>query len=116
MDVALKRLLDAFDAIGETHGEVFDTMVRELTGGRIYRAFVLAEPEAEAPASYGLFEPEGNAAVGAALDAFLADPAVVAMTASATPLQRLAAFQNGDVLSTGGVPYDEYFGHYDGLG
>ena len=113
---ALRRLLDRLDAIGETHGEIMDTMVRELLIGPIYNRFVLADGEPEMPDYYGLFTDEGNLAACHALDAFLADPAVRAFReASGSAEERLDAFQDATVLSGQGMTYDEYFGHLDAL-
>ena len=115
MKDALKRLLDALDAIGEAHGEICDTEVRERMHEVIYAQFVQAREDAEVPTSLGMFSPEGNTAVGAALAAFLADPAVAALREDASPQERLDAFQDHTVLSDEEMVYDEYFGHADGL-
>lgn len=108
---ALKQLLNALDVVAETHGEIYDTMVREELRDALHRSFVMAEPEAELPGSFGMFGDEGNAAVCSTLEAFLSEPAVLEMMRAATPQQRLDAFEDGSVLSDQGVPYDEYFGH-----
>jgi len=115
MKDALKRLLDALDAIGETHGEICDTVVRELMHEVIDDHFVRAQQGATMPTELGMFSPEANAAVGSVLVAFVTDPAVVAFRDASTPQERLDAFQDATVLSGEEMMYDDYFGHADGL-
>ncbi|MEM1117825.1 MAG: hypothetical protein AAF845_03595 [Bacteroidota bacterium] len=117
MTDALRRLLDALDAVSEEHGEIGDTVVREQMFDTVYAHVVQPHlgAEREVPASFGMFSDAANAAVRAALVAFLADPEVVAVRESATAQQRLDAFQNPEVASASGTVYDDYFGHLDAL-
>lgn len=113
---AVVRLLDRLDGVAAQHGEVHDTMVREMTFGALYRGFLQDEASGEAGGSFGLFSDAGNAAVADALNAFLADPAVTEAHASlATPQARLDAFQARNLASGAGSTTDEYFGYVDSL-
>ena len=115
MKDALKRLLDALDAIGEAHGEIGDTEVREKMHEVIYAHVIQPKEDAEMPTELGMFAPEANIAVGAVLSAFVTDPAVVALKETSTPQERLDAFQDATVFSGEEMMYDDYFGHADGL-
>ena len=116
MKDALKRLLDALDAIGEVHGEICDTEVREQLHAGADAHFIRPQEDAEMPAAFGMFAPEADAAVGAALAAFVTDPDVVAFREASSPQERLDAFQDATVFSSEGMMYDDYFGHADRLG
>ena len=115
MKQALNRLLDALDAIGETHGEICDTVVRETLFDAIDAHFVRFRDEATMPTSFGMFAPEADAAIADALTAFVTDPEVVAFREASTPPERLDAFQDATVVSGADMMYDDYFGHADGL-
>lgn len=115
MKDALKRLLDALDAIGEAHGEICDTVVREQMHEVIDTHVIQPQEGAVMPTGFGMFSPEADAAVGLALAAFVTDPDVVALRDASSPQQRLDAFQDPSVLSDEEMMYDDYFGHADGL-
>ena len=115
MTGALRRLLDALDAVAADHGEVHDTMVREQLFEAVYVHFVRPDlRRGELPTSFGMFSPEGDEAVRAALSTFLTDPDVVAFREASSPRERLDAFQDADGASASGSVYDEYFGYFDG--
>lgn len=115
MKDALRRLLDALDAIGEAHGEICDTEVREQMHEVIDESFIRPREGAEMPSDFGMFSPEANAAVRTALTAFVTDSSVVALREASTPQERLDAFQDATVFSGEEMMYDDYFGHADGL-
>jgi hypothetical protein len=113
MDEALRQLLEALESVGEEHEEIYDTDVRE----RMYDAVisVLIDPKDGYvfPTEFGMFTPEGNAAVQQVLVQFL-PPLVTAASAAGltTPRQRLLAFQNDEVVTSGeGNYYDDFFGY-----
>ena len=110
MKTELQRLLNKLDAISTESEEINDTDVREQMAEAIYHGFIVQTRGYTLPAEFGMFQPAGDTAVQAALAEFL--PAACG-AGIATPQQRLAAFQDGSVLSDAGNPYDEYFGHSD---
>lgn len=113
---ALVRLLDTLDGISTQHGEVHDTMVREMTFDSLYRGFLRDGNTGEVGDRFGMFSDEGNAAVKSALASFFSDPAVVnTRHACASPQERLNAFQAPGIASGEGSTTDEYFGYVDSL-
>ena len=112
MKKALKQLLNALDRVFETHEEVGDTAVREAMHEAVHKAFIEPVKGYTLPDEFRMFSPAGNRKVRAALARFLAHPEVVAAAKELkTPKERLDAFQDDDVESGEGNPYDEYFGH-----
>ncbi len=108
MKEALKTLLNRLDAIEKVRPEIGDTDVREQMSEVVYHGLIAQKAGYEVPHEVGMFEPAGNDAVREALVAFLTEARA---TAPATPEERFAAFQDAEVLSDAGHPYDEYFGH-----
>jgi hypothetical protein len=114
MKTALKQLLNALDKIvDDGQEELMDTDVRERMHDAVYKTLVDPQPDYQLPAEFGMFSPEGNAQVRAALSKFLAHPEVAQAKKLPTPKARLDAFQDIDVESAGGNTYDEYFGYND---
>ena len=112
MKKALKQLIDALDKVFERHEEVGDTAVREAMYDAVHKSFIKPVKGYELPEEFGMFSAAGNKKVRAALAKFLAHPDVVAAGETLkTPKQRLDAFQDGDVESSEGNWYDEYFGY-----
>ena len=112
MKKSLKALLNALDKVAAEFEEVTDTDVRERMREAIENAVIAPVPGYVLPDEFGMFEPEGNAKVKAALAAFI--PAAKAEAAGLkTRADRLRAFQNIDVESRSGNTYDEYFGYDD---
>lgn len=114
MKKALKAVLNALDKIAEDHEEVTDTDVREQMREAVERALLEPVADYELPDEFGMFEPEGNAKVKAALAKFI-DAARLESAALKTRAERLRAFQNDEVESRDGNNYDEYFGYDDSL-
>jgi hypothetical protein len=64
------------------------------------------------PAKFGMFSDKGNDLVRAALDEFLTHPdTLTASSKLKSPEDRFAAFQDGDVETSEGTFYSEYFGY-----
>lgn len=116
---SLKHLLDELEEIGLDHPEVEDTDVREQMYAVVYRGFIEQTPGYVPPETFGMFETEGNRRVKAALVRFVSEAVPEAKQQGlATPKQRFHAFENGEVTSEGGKPYDDFFGSaetYDGV-
>jgi hypothetical protein len=116
---ALKQLLDDLDAIGMEHMEVEDTDVREQMYAVVYHGFIEQTPGFALPDTFGMFEEEGNQAVRDALTRYLnAAVPEAEKLGLAKPEQRFRAFENGDITSDGGKPYDDFFGSaetYEGV-
>jgi hypothetical protein len=112
MKKALKRLIDDLDKVFESHEEVGDTAVREAMYDAIHKSFIKPVKGYKLPDEFQMFTPAGNKKVRAALAKFLAHAEVAAAAKELkTPKQRLDAFQDGDVESSEGNWYDEYFGY-----
>src|SRR5256885_1293395 len=108
---ALKQLLDDLEALGMEHMDVEDTDVREQMYAVVYHGFIEQTPGFELPATFGMLEEEGNQAVRDALTRFLGTAVPEAKKLGlAKPEQRFRAFENGDITSDGGKPYDDFFG------
>ena len=71
MKTSLKVLLDAMDRIAEEHEEVGDTAVRESMREAIEKALLAPVAGYILPDEFGMFEPEGDARVKAALARFI---------------------------------------------
>jgi hypothetical protein len=112
MKTALHRLLNRLDEIARDHEDVGDTDVREQMYEAIYHGFIIQTPGYELPATFGMFNPEGDSSVHDALSEFMASACAVGLS---TPEERFKAFQDPSVSSNTGNPYDEYFGHSNSL-
>jgi len=109
---ALKQLLERLEVVGTTHEELYDTDVREQLFDAVLRSYLRPEPGYEFPETFGMFEPEGNAAVRSALLEYVKRAGARAAEIGVTdPTARLAAFQDSDVeTKEGGAAPDEFFG------
>ena len=110
MKNALRNLLNELDSIAEEHEEIIDTDVRENMGDALHHAYLEPTAGYALPDDYEMEQPEGNAAIKAALMKFVA-AAKAESPSLATREARLAAFQDLEVESEAGNTYDEYFGH-----
>jgi hypothetical protein len=109
---ALKQFLTALDKIYAKHQELGDTDVRDQMYRAIYRSFIQPQRDYSLPKKFGMFSDGGNDLVRAALQSFLTHPEVLAASrALKSPEDRFAAFQDGDVRTTEGTSYFEYFGY-----
>jgi hypothetical protein len=112
MKKALKQLIDALDEVFAEHEEVGDTAVRQFMFDAVHEAFVVPKVGYELPEKFGMFSEEGDEQVRAALERFLSHQEVIdAAKKLKTSQARLDAFQDGDVESSDGNTYDEYFGY-----
>ena len=100
MKKSLNALLNALDKVGEDFEEVSDTDVRERMRDTVEKGLLDPVPGYRPPDEFGMFEPEGNTKVKAALAKFLAAAKAEAEDAGLkTRADRLRAFQAIDVES-----------------
>jgi hypothetical protein len=112
MEKSLKALLNAMDKIFDEHEELGDTAVREQMRAAIEKALLAPVAGYVLPDEFGMYEPEGDAKVKAALARFI-EAAKIESAGLTTREDRLRAFQDGSVESREGNSYDEYFGYDD---
>ena len=117
MDEILLDLLNALEAIGEKHPELYDTECREDMGDPIFAGFISADPASsgyEVPSNVGLFSDEGNLAAKTAIQTFIDKAVPLAQQLGLDTFhKRLAAFQNPEIATPNGRPYDDFFGYTD---
>jgi hypothetical protein len=111
----LLQLLNEFDRIAQTYEEIGDTDVREQIRVALNDGYVTPKDGFELPETFGMFEPDGNAQVGAALRQFLAAANKIAAQRKnlQTAKGRLRSIQDENVTSDDGTLYDEYWGYVD---
>ena len=111
----LLQLLNEFDRIAQTYEEIGDTDVREQIRVALNDGYVTPKDGFELPETFGMFEAEGNAQVGAALRQFLAAANKIAAQRKnlQTAKGRLRSIQDENVTSDAGTLYDEYWGYVD---
>ena len=110
MKRALKSLLRKLEAIEAEHDGLGDTNVRDHMSEHLLRAFLRPEPGFVPNGEYGL-DPEANRKVAAALTAFCKAAETEARRLGLTTFeQRVAAFQDPDVVTSSGADYNDYFG------
>jgi hypothetical protein len=114
---ALRDLMERLETVGAKHEEVYDTDVRERMSEAVHRAFLKPEPGYQFPPEYGMFEPEGNAAVRHALTEYVKRASARAgALGMSDPQERLAAFQDAEVATSGeGQTPDSFFGWADSV-
>ncbi len=112
MKKSLKALLNAMDKIFEQHEELGDTAVREQMREAIEKALLAPVAGYMVPDEFGMFSPEADAKVRAALVKFIEAARVEAARLTSRE-DRLRAFQDVSVESSEGNTYDEYFGYDD---
>jgi hypothetical protein len=114
MKKLLRRLLNRLGRIGEKYEEVYDTEVREAMGNAVFAGFIRARRNYALPDDFAMFQPEGNKAVKEALGEYIAAANARAAELGLTSFHdRLAAFQDGEVESTDGNFFDDFFGWAD---
>lgn len=109
------EFLESLDAIAETHDELTDTEVRERLREVIDYHFVWDRPVGDDfPRCYAMFSDEGDAAVAAAVRAFVIEAAALARDEGIEPgTARHAAIEDPAILTAAGNLYDEYLGSED---
>jgi len=105
------------DKVEDKYPQIRDMAVREELSGAIdYFIFDSSGGEFPLNTHFAMFSDEGNEEVRKALLQFLTHPEVKAARVElTTPQARLDAFQDGDVESSNGSTYDNYFGWSDRL-
>ncbi len=74
----LVRFLDALEAIGAEHDEVYDTAVREAMGAVLEQRLITRSRRGDLSEDFGMFSPEGNRLVRDAVAGYLAEAGPVA--------------------------------------
>ena len=67
MDDLLKQLLNALDVVGQSNGEIYDTVCRDRMSDPIFHLFILPDADYSVGDDFGLTSPVANAAVKTAL-------------------------------------------------
>jgi hypothetical protein len=104
---ALKSLLDSLGDIYERSPELLDTDVREALAEAIWKLFLMPQPDYTLPNTFYLDSAEANTGIRSALAEYTQAAGGFALDAFH---ERLAAFQNLDVVAENGFTYDEFFG------
>jgi hypothetical protein len=109
----LVRFLDALEAIGAKHEEVYDTDVRERVAAVIEQRLIASSTEVDVSDELGMFSSEGNQLVRSALVSYLAEASTRADAANLDESARRAAVWDGEAVSSSGTPVDEFLGWVD---
>ncbi|MEM6471082.1 MAG: hypothetical protein AAF802_16100 [Planctomycetota bacterium] len=112
MDDLLKQLLNALDVVGQSNGEIYDTVCRERMSDPIFHLFILPDPDYSVGDDFGLTSPDANAAVKTALLTYCSAANAMANELGINAFHdRLAAFQKEDIASDVEQNYfDDFFG------
>ena len=108
----LVRFLDALEAIGAEHEEVYDTDVRERLAAVIEQRLITKSNEVDVPDELGMFSGVGQL-VRAALVSYLAEASARADALNLDESARRAAVWDGEAASSNGTPVDEFLGWVD---
>ncbi len=112
MEKLLQTLLEELDAIMEDHEEIGDTYVSIRMTQAVRDGFLAPKPNFVLPRQFGMFTPQADRKVRAALQRFLQQARKTAEAEGLnTPRARLAAFQNLNVCSQEGSCYNDFFGY-----
>jgi len=110
MKRALKSLLQKLEEIENEHDGLGDTNVRDQMSEHVRRAFLRPEIGFKSDGEYGL-DPVANRKVSAALTEFCKAAEAAAQRLGLTTFaQRVAAFQDADIVMPSGADYNDYFG------
>ncbi len=109
----LVRFLDALEAIGAEHDEVYDTAVRERMGDVIEERLITSSREGEISEDFRMFSPEGNRLVRDAVASYLAEARPIADALSLDEAARRASVWDAEAASSNGTPVDEFLGWKD---
>jgi hypothetical protein len=111
MEQVLAELLANLAAVEKEHRELSDTEVEEQTTDAVHHGFLIPTEGYELPEEFGMYSPEGDRAVRAALAAFLPAARAAAEAEGLTTFhQRLAAFQSfGVEVGPDWVCYNDFF-------
>ena len=114
MSEHLLQLLKTLQLLGNRHGEIYDSLVRERIGEAVMERFVRHNLSYEIPIDLGLATIEANSAVHHALEEYVRRANRTAEKLEMTRFHdRLNAFQNPHVRvdPNQDIDYEELFGH-----
>ncbi len=109
----LVRFLEALEAIGVEHGEVYDTDVRERMADAVEQRLITRSRQGELSDDFGMFSPEGNRLVRDAVASYLAEAGPIADALNLDEAARRASVWDAEAASTKGMPVDEFLGWVD---
>jgi hypothetical protein len=110
----LVRLLERLERLGDDHGELYDSEVREQIGAAVMQGYVRPQAGYRLPEGFGMLSADADAEVRDALAEYIAGANARAAEAGLTTFHaRLAAFQDPEVRTASPIAanYDEFFGH-----
>jgi hypothetical protein len=114
VDEVLLELLHRLEAVGDAHGELFDSDVREAMDDAVHYGFIKPKPGYTLPAEFAMFTPEGDRAVCEVLAWFLPVAREAAERAGLDTFhKRLGAFQKLEVRTARQKDYNAFFGWAD---
>lgn len=99
------------DDIANAHEEVSDTEVREALHLTLNYYFVWDKPQDRLPVSYGMFTEDGDAAVAAAVAAFLAEASPLADREGLPVGQERLDLLQGELPEPEGESLSEFIGY-----
>jgi hypothetical protein len=110
----LLELLRRLEAVGDEHGELFDSDVREAMDDAVFYGFIKPKPGYTLPDKFAMFTPEGDRKVREVLAWFLPVAREAAERARLDTLhKRLRAFQNLDIRTARKNDYNDFFGWFN---
>ena len=114
IDQTIVALFSGLEGVEAEHDELTDTDVRESIHLVLNYFFVSGKDDRPSPTAYGMFSPEGDAAVSAVVQKFLAAVGAI-REIERYPLgqARLDLLQNPKLTTPQGRMYDEFIGHTD---
>ena len=111
METVLLELLHRLEVIGDEHGELFDSDVREAMDDAVFYGFIMPRPGYTLPDKFAMFKPEGDRKVLEVVSWFLPAAREAAERAGLDTFhKRLRAFQNLDVRTARQNDYNDFFG------
>lgn len=114
IDQAIVAMLSGLEGVEAEHDELTDTDVRESIHLVLNYFFVSGKNDRPLPVAYGMFSPEGDAAVSAVVREFLAATRSIRNIDQYPVGQaRLDLLQNPKLATPQGRIYDEFIGHTD---
>ena len=110
MEDLLRDLLMDFASIAIDHEEINDSDVEEFTTRAIFDGFLKPVRSFSLPDSFGMYSPEGNALVKAALARYLERAVPLAAGQGLNFHERLSAFQNREcVVGPNQLGFNDFF-------
>ena len=118
----LLELLHRLEVIGNSHEELFDSVVREAMDDVITFGFLKSQPDFAMPSAFSMFSAEADQQIADAFAWFLpAANEAAKLDGLDTFRKRLSAFQNLEVRTAQKNDYNDFFGwanpnHFDDAG